>query len=59
MNIRPTFPGETLDTPHDMPNIRKLYVKPQIIHEFDLETKAGSPLGVDPLDPSLLNPFDN
>lgn len=29
---------------------RKVYVKPEIIQEFDLETKAGSPLEIDPLD---------
>lgn len=30
---------------------RKPYTKPQIVHEMDLETKAGSPL-------SLPNPLD-
>ena len=29
---------------------RKEYVKPEIIHELDLETKAGSPIG-SPIDP--------
>ena len=31
---------------------RKKYIKPEIINEFDLETRAGSviPSGVDPLD---------
>ena len=29
---------------------RKEYVKPEIIHELVLETKAGSPLGL-PIDP--------
>ena len=27
---------------------RKPYSKPEIIHELDLETRAGSPLGIDP-----------
>jgi hypothetical protein len=33
---------------------RKHYTKPKIIHEFELETRAGSPIpgGFDPLDPS-------
>lgn len=30
---------------------RRLYIKPEITHELDLETRAGSPLGApDPLD---------
>ncbi|HEY5575021.1 MAG TPA: hypothetical protein VIK64_18520 [Anaerolineales bacterium] len=30
---------------------RKVYVKPEIIHEMELETKAGSPAGSeDPFD---------
>ena len=33
---------------------REEYVKPEIIHELDLETKAGSPMG-NPVDP-LLDP---
>jgi hypothetical protein len=37
---------ETL-TPGD--GDRKAYIKPEIIHELELETRAGSPLG-DPLD---------
>jgi hypothetical protein len=38
-------------------SVRKSYVKPQIIHEFELETRAGSPLpfGGDPLDPTNLD----
>lgn len=28
----------------------KTYVKPEIIVELDLETRAGSPLGPDPLE---------
>lgn len=30
---------------------RKIYLKPEIIHELELETKAGSPVGgEDPFD---------
>ncbi len=33
---------------------RKPYSKPEIIHEIDLEVRAGSPIpGVSPLDPSI------
>ncbi len=33
------------------------YIKPAIIHELDLETRAGSPLRIDPLlDPLGLDP---
>lgn len=41
-------------------SFRKSYIKPQIIHEFELETRAGSPLpfGGDPLDPTNLD-FNN
>ena len=34
------------------PKTRKPYTKPEIIHELELETRAGSPLGMpDPFDP--------
>jgi hypothetical protein len=34
------------------PQVRKPYAKPEIIHELELETRAGSPLGIpDPFDP--------
>ena len=34
------------------PKTRKPYAKPEIIHELELETRAGSPLGMpDPFDP--------
>jgi hypothetical protein len=37
------------------PENRKPYIKPEIIHEQNLETRAGSPLqvlpGLDPLNP--------
>lgn len=31
------------------PNVVKVYIKPAIAHELKLETRAGSPLLVDPL----------
>ena len=39
------------------PEERKPYTKPEIVHELDLEVRAGSPLMPDPLDP--LNMPDN
>jgi len=34
------------------PEARKNYIHPAIVHELDLETRAGSPLGMpDPLNP--------
>jgi len=33
------------------PRTRKPYAKPRILHELELETRAGSPLSPDPLDP--------
>ncbi|NMC11471.1 MAG: hypothetical protein GYA34_01150 [Chloroflexi bacterium] len=37
--------------------IRKPYLTPAIIHELELETKAGSPLGLpEPLDEQFPNP---
>ena len=40
------------------PETRKPYTKPTIVHELELETRAGSPLGMpDPMDPlGLLEP---
>jgi hypothetical protein len=35
---------------------RKPYTKPEILHELELETRAGTPLVVDPLDPLGLEP---
>jgi len=38
-------------------NTRQPYVEPAIVHELTLETRAGSPLGGDPLsDPLGLDP---
>lgn len=39
-------------TPQPHPDIRKTYEKPLIVHEIELETRAGSP--VPPLPPFLL-----
>lgn len=38
---------------------KKQYIAPEIIFETDLETKAGSPLGVDPIDEIELFPGSN
>lgn len=35
---------------------RKPYAKPKILHELELETRAGSPTGPNPLDPLGLEP---
>lgn len=36
----------------DKQNRPKIYVKPEILYELELETRAGSPIGpLDPLDP--------
>jgi len=35
------------------PQARKPYSKPEIIHELELETRAGSPLGI----PDLFDPL--
>ena len=39
--------------PETTPTDPRPYSEPQIIHELDLETRAGSPTGIlpDPLDP--------
>ncbi len=39
------------------PEARKSYVSPAIVHELDLETRAGSPLGMpDPMNLDGTNP---
>lgn len=39
------------------PEMRKNYVSPAIVHELDLETRAGSPLGMpDPMNLDGTNP---
>lgn len=38
---------------------KKPYVRPSIVHELPLETRAGSPLSIpNPLDPAGLDPAD-
>lgn len=38
---------------------KKPYTRPAIVHEQQLETRAGTPLGVpDPLDPTGLDPAE-
>lgn len=50
MMIRPI---ESEDKTQKIGQPRKSYIKPRIIHELELETRAGSPipLKIDPLDP--------
>ena len=36
-------------------DLRKPYVKPEIIHEFELETRAGSPYPT----PLIIDPLEN
>jgi hypothetical protein len=38
------------------PKTRKPYTQPETLHELALETRAGTPLVVDPLDPLGLEP---
>lgn len=38
---------------------RKPYSKPEILHEIELETRAGSPLGSPDVLPDLLKPPTN
>ena len=33
------------------PEERKPYLKPEIIHELELEIRTGSPINLDPFDP--------
>lgn len=47
--------SESDDRPTDQtPERRKPYHTPAIIHELQLETRAGSPIGLT----NILNPFD-
>jgi hypothetical protein len=45
-----------MPTSEEKPEERKPYVKPEIIHELDLETRAGSPNLPDPLNPFGIDP---
>ncbi len=43
---------------HELQQKREIYEKPAIIHELELETRAGSPLGLpNPLDPTGENGY--
>lgn len=48
------------EPPEAQPEVRKPYAKRQITYELELETRAGSPLGLpdpyDPYDPLGLDP---
>jgi len=49
---------ETTSNPGSAPSTepRKPYIKPEITLELELETRAGSPLMIDPLYPFGLDP---
>ena len=52
--------SNTQEVNHEMvSDVAKLYVKPAIVHELKLETRAGSPLGVSPfgIDPLGIDPL--
>ncbi len=53
MTLRVQFSINQVETGKTSASTRKLYKKPEIIHEFELETRAGSPIpgGIDLLDP--------
>jgi hypothetical protein len=57
MNVQLQNPPQQTEDDVQVSSSRKSYLKPQIIHEFELETRAGSPLpfGGDPLDPTNLD----
>ena len=44
------YPSQDSDTLENGVLSKKLYVKPEIVHELELEVRAGSPFSVDPLD---------
>ena len=46
-----TLPSTTIESAE-----RKAYSAPAIVHELKLETRAGSPLRPDPLDPLGVDP---
>ncbi len=57
MNVQSKKLPQQTENDVTVSSVRKSYIKPQIIHEFELETRAGSPLpfGGDPLDPTNLD----
>lgn len=52
--MQPThYAGKETEAENPTTDGRKPYCKPEIIHEQELETRAGSPLKLDPLGPGL------
>lgn len=52
---QPTSPTRESRSPSD----KRPYASPQIAHEAELETRAGSPLGIpNPLDPAGIDPTE-
>jgi hypothetical protein len=58
MHEQTSIPQTSLSA-QEVKNLNKVYTPPAILHELELETRAGSPLGVgDGVDPLGLNePF--
>lgn len=56
LNLHISKPSDQVDATGQN---QRPYIKPAIIHEYELETKAGSPLKVDPLDPTTWDSPDN
>jgi hypothetical protein len=51
------MPDSTLNQPESTPTADQTYTQPAIVHELKLETRAGSPLGGDPIiDPLGIDP---
>ena len=60
MQVVEDKPGVARNDGVEPTQLRKPYVRPEIIYELDLETRAGcplaDPLGFDPMDPFNLDP---
>ena len=51
------MPDSTPDQPATTPTADQTYTQPAIVHELNLEARAGSPLGGEPLiDPLGIDP---
>jgi hypothetical protein len=57
--LQPSTVDEQRKMTKNESSTRKKYTKPGIIHEVELETRAGSPLKIDPLEPGTWNPFES